>query len=309
MDILFSVIVCTFNRANMLRDCINSLCNQSLDKRLYEVIIVDNNSTDNTRKVVEEFLSERIIKYVFEEKLGLSNARNRGLLESRGQYIAYIDDDARAAVNWLEVAHSLLSVLSYNLDCLGGPCYPFYLSKKPDWFKDSYETRKTSEEQKFISKGDHISGSNMIWARQSLSDIQGFNVQTGVIGEKLVLGEESLALEKLWQIRKEAKVFYSPNLLVYHWVPDFKMTVVYRLKRRFAEGQYNAYSTTVQKRNRLVFLTKLLFNLLKAFLRLILRLKSHPYWQNWIVEDGARISSYLGTIFGLIGIKLKISGR
>ncbi|MGD8380729.1 MAG: glycosyltransferase, partial [Syntrophobacterales bacterium] len=95
--IKISVIVCTYNRAELLGGTLRTLCHQTLDTSEYEVIVVDNNSTDNTREVVDEFCRRSSnVRYCFEPQQGLSHARNQGLQEAKGKYVAYIDDDARA---------------------------------------------------------------------------------------------------------------------------------------------------------------------------------------------------------------------
>src|SRR5665647_879012 len=86
-----SVIVATFNRSNMLRDCIESLLNQTLDPTLYEVIIIDNNSKDATRETVNEYLGlERYnVKYVLEPRPGAHYARNTGVKSAHAAILAF----------------------------------------------------------------------------------------------------------------------------------------------------------------------------------------------------------------------------
>jgi len=141
MDLFISVVVCTYNHSFLLKNCVTSLYEQTLAKDKYEIIVVDNNSKDDTAEVVKAFKNDELIRYIFEEQQGLSHARNRGVSEAYGSYIAFIDDDAKAAPDWLEVAFQILNSTQPALDCLGGPCYPFYLSEKPKWFLDEYEIR------------------------------------------------------------------------------------------------------------------------------------------------------------------------
>ncbi len=83
MSTFISVVVCTFNRANMLATILQSLCEQSIETSEYEVVVVDNNSTDDTREVVDEFhRCFSNIRYCSESKQGLSHARNRGWREA-----------------------------------------------------------------------------------------------------------------------------------------------------------------------------------------------------------------------------------
>lgn len=307
VELFISVVLCTYNHSDLLRGCLESLCQQTLDKGNYEIIVVDNNSSDNTHHVVEGFSGHENLSYILELTPGLSHARNRGLQEAKGRYVAYIDDDARAAMNWLEVAYNLLKSIRPELDCLGGPYRPFYTSPKPDWFLDQYEIRGFGNSPKYLKRTEYISGSNMIWAKKSLNKIGGFNINTGVIGNQLRLGEETNAFENLWALHEQPQLYYSPDLIIYHWVPDNKMKVSYRLKRKFAEGQYQ--SNQIKSA---VFLSKLplvgkqIINLSKVSIRFLWKFRYHLHWQNWLVEDGARVAYSLGCLLRTLGFELRI---
>ena len=96
--ILISTIICTYNRADVLKICLEKITLQEADPAIFEVIIIDNNSNDHTADIVKTFISNYTgqisFHYFLEKKQGLSAARNRGLKESTGMYINYIDDDA-----------------------------------------------------------------------------------------------------------------------------------------------------------------------------------------------------------------------
>lgn len=292
----------------MLKGCLESLCNQTLKNEKYEIIVVDNNSSDETFQIVKNFLKQKNIRYYMEMKQGVSHSRNRGVREAKGKYVAYIDDDARANPDWLEVAFNLIKSIKPSFDCLGGTINPFYTSMKPFWFDDKYEIRGFGDIPKFLKKQEYISGSNMIWKKDILNEIRGFNFNVGVVGNHLRLGEETNAFENLWSFRHRIKIYYSPALIVYHWVPDYKMTVSYRLKRKFAEGQFQVnWLESDRLQNKLKFVSKLLFYISKASIRFILRYEFHPQWQNWVVEDGIRIAFYSGKLLGILGVKPRIA--
>ena len=95
-DVDISVLLCTYNRAQILEDALESLVAQVLPNEIrFEIVVVDNNSTDPTRTVIQKFAGESDvpIRYVFEPSAGIAQARNRSLLEARGQWFAFIDDD------------------------------------------------------------------------------------------------------------------------------------------------------------------------------------------------------------------------
>jgi len=92
--------IITRNRAKLLKRCLNSLDVQSV--KSFEVLVIDNGSTDNTREVVDSFKKKLKIKYISEPKIGRANARNRVLSEAKGDILATLDDDCRAFENWVE---------------------------------------------------------------------------------------------------------------------------------------------------------------------------------------------------------------
>lgn len=117
---LISVIICTYNRHESLKDTLNSLITQERDGSFdYEVIVVDNNSNDETKRIVNayELQANDKLKYLFEPKQGKSYALNRGILESRGEAIAFTDDDAVADRNW--VREIWLTFKMFNCDGVG----------------------------------------------------------------------------------------------------------------------------------------------------------------------------------------------
>jgi glucosyl-dolichyl phosphate glucuronosyltransferase len=101
-EICFSIVICTHNRAEILQDAVLSACSQSYNVQKYEIIVVDNNSTDDTKKLIANLQDKYPkIRYIFEKDQGLSNARNRGWREARGKYVGYIDDDCKVPREWL----------------------------------------------------------------------------------------------------------------------------------------------------------------------------------------------------------------
>jgi glycosyltransferase involved in cell wall biosynthesis len=126
-----SVIVCTHNRAAYLAKALQSLVSQTLDKDEFEVIVVDNASTDRTPHVFEETIFGGPARYIYEARLGLSWARNAGLRAVRGRYVAYQDDDAVACPDWLERAQETLEAFGPRLGLLGGRTTPYGRRRDP----------------------------------------------------------------------------------------------------------------------------------------------------------------------------------
>ncbi len=100
--IKISVIVSTYNNVSLLTRCMAGLINQTLSKSKYEIIVVDNNSTDNTKDIIKKAKKKyKIINYFFEKNQGLHNARHRGANEATGNILSFSDDDIIADKNWL----------------------------------------------------------------------------------------------------------------------------------------------------------------------------------------------------------------
>lgn len=233
-----SVVICTFNRADLLVAALESVCIQTISASMYEVIVVDNNSSDDTNIVVGEFCHRHInIRYCLEPQQGLSHARNRGWREARGQYVAFLDDDARASRDWIETALHCFGWIRPEPLAIGGKILPAYDAPKPKWFHDDLEVRTFGDDPRFLGNHEGFSGSNMIFRRNVLEHYGGFDARVGVKGPYLSVGEETALFSRIWLDKPDACFYYSPSIVVYHAVPHYKMTVAYSLKRSFVTGQ------------------------------------------------------------------------
>ena len=115
---IFSVLVCTYNRADLLKRTLESLCHQTLDKSLFEVIIVDDGSQDSTREIALSFESRLPLCYAYQRNSGVASARNHALFRSRGDFVFFLDDDDIATPTLLEEhvrTHQLYSEDSFSV--------------------------------------------------------------------------------------------------------------------------------------------------------------------------------------------------
>ena len=133
-----SAVVCTYNREKYILDSLTSLRDQTLHESLYEIILVDNNSTDATALKCMEFGQNAThinYHYYKETKQGLSYARNRGIALAQGEFIVFLDDDAVASKNYLEEIVSFFDSHS-EVSAIGGRIFPKYEQPKPVWMPD-----------------------------------------------------------------------------------------------------------------------------------------------------------------------------
>lgn len=233
-----SVIICTYNRQALLEKCLECLTRQVAefaDKT--EVIVVDNNCTDDTRRLVDRYRARHSwLKYIQEPKQGLSHARNRGAEIAVGTYLCYLDDDAIPSASYLSSLHDVID--RHRPDIFGGPIFPYYTTPKPSWFRDSFETRCHAPVTGF-SSACSIPGGNYIIRADLLRALGNFSPNLGMIGNRLRLGEEREILEKY---RREVpacrqRVFYSLESFIYHHVPLAKMRISYFMRRGYASGR------------------------------------------------------------------------
>jgi len=311
--IQISVVICTYNRAELLKGALKSLVEQSLDPECFEIIIVDNVSTDNTPEVVKTFqemyLEYRMIR-VYEPRQGLGYARNTGFMNALGRYVAYIDDDALAGHDWLKTALEVFESVKPTPFSVGGPILPFYNTPKPVWFKDEYETRNWGDQKRRLRPGESFSGSNMIWRKEFLKIFDGFNVRMGIKGVYLSIGQETKLYQKIWRSLNDPIFFYSPKLSVQHLVPPHKMTVFYQIKRSFVGGQVRSLQyDTKGLLVRLRFIARRLLDIFKIVWRTLLKIRAHSYLENWVIEDTGAIFSHIGAILGALGLFIRVRQR
>lgn len=211
-----SAVICTHNRSAMLADCINSLLNQNVDYEHFEILIVDNNSTDNTKEIAAEFCKKHNnIKYFFEQTAGYSAPRNCGWKNATGKIIAYIDDDEIAAPNWIE---SILNTfqIKENPDIIGGIYEVRYDETPPEWFIDSMGgTNKNRQKGVLNQRADcYLAGGNIAFKKEVLENLNGFSSDFDMKNGFLMMGEDT----DICQRAKNAgfKLYYNPEIVIYH---------------------------------------------------------------------------------------------
>lgn len=245
-NILVSVVVCTLNRAQLLQKCLESLANQDVNVRLFEVIIVDNGSTDDTGAVVNRFLcNNEHFRSVKEEQPGLSFARNRGWREADGHYVAYIDDDAIAYPDWISC---IVDYIKRQPDAgiFGGPYEAFYLVSTPEWFPPEYGCLDLGNQERPVKLGvEWIIGLNMVIRKDLFYLYGGFDVRLGMIGGKTAYGEEVNFFLSMYD--KGIQIFYVPSMRVKHLVAEYKMSLQWLLLSGYSVGRHYELTFNVKR--------------------------------------------------------------
>jgi glycosyltransferase involved in cell wall biosynthesis len=283
-----SVIIPTYNRGGMLRQTIESFLNQSIAPECYEIIISNNNSTDNTIEVINHYLGENKIIYHEEKSQGVHYARNNAFKKTSGEILYFTDDDMIADFNLLE---EVLKVFDKHHDVavVTGKIIPRFLTPPPRWVKNHLHnsllslTRKNKPNSILISEKDseiEVFSCHQAIRREVFVQSGGFNPENtkGVwIGD----GETGLniKIEKLGGV----KFAYTPFSKIEHLIPESRMTLSYIIRRLSNEGYCSA--CTDYRQHKLVKklkndITKSMLGLIRFLIKEPVRLflkKSHVY--------------------------------
>lgn len=220
-----TVIICSYNRADSLREALNSLTSLETDGFTYEVLVVDNASKDHTPEVVQEVAasSDCQIRYVMESQPGVSFARNRGVHEALGQWLVFFDDDQLAGPEWL--IQLLEAARDNDVKCVGGGMRVCFIDKDgaaiPDphdlkpWVRVMFSCTREITEGRFYDRTLTPGAGNMLIHREVFDKI-------GLFRTDLVEGGEDT---DLFHRMSEAgfKAFHTPKAVIIHRVPEFRL--------------------------------------------------------------------------------------
>lgn len=239
-----SVVICTYNRALYLPRALESLYNQQISKEQYEVIVVNNNSLDNTETVCNEFISthqDAHFIYLNEPIQGASYARNTGASIAQSPLLCFMDDDAIAHPNYLSL---IIDFFKNHPDAggLGGRIIPKYIPSEPKWMSHFVSSLvgnfDYSKEICVFSPNKYPLESNMIIKREDFNLVNGFNTALpGVKGTLRIGGEGKEFFLKLKALGKT--IYYHPDIIVDHIVETQKLTAeyMYRVASGIGRGE------------------------------------------------------------------------
>lgn len=250
---MISIIIPTFNRENLLCLALDSFARQEFPIDKFEILIIDNGSTDNTKQVVENAIAvhpHHNICYIHEPEPGLLSGRHRGALEAKGDIFTFVDDDIQADLSWLQAIEDTFSNSSVQL--VGGRNLPKYEVNPPEWLEGFWEEHpygRTCSQLSLLDFGNQIHeiDANYIWGlnfsirKQALFELGGFHPD--IVPKSLQYfqgdGETGLTL-KANQLGYKA--IYQPKAMVLHNIPKERMTYKYFEKRYFYQGVCNSYT-------------------------------------------------------------------
>lgn len=237
-----SVIVCTYNREQYLFETLQHIAENDFPPSQYEIVLIDNNSTDHTSKECQHFAEtfpEVSFRYFIEYSQGLSFARNRGMQEARGEFFVFLDDDAFVTPDYLSrLAHRLEEYP--DATAFGGKITPLYESgQAPVWMSRwSYSwvsALNLGKEVRLFPPDSFPIGANMGFRRTCIFQYGYFNTELGRNKNNLLAGEEKDYFNRLKS--KQEKIYYFPDIEILHVIPEKRTTSDYIQKLAFGIGQ------------------------------------------------------------------------
>ena len=234
-----SVVVCTFNRADSLGRTLRSFGALRLPPGFeWELLVVDNNSSDHTRRVVEDAAARLPARYLFERRQGKSFALNAGVAAARGDVIAFTDDDVTVDAGW--AAALWRAFAEHSCVGVGGRVVPVWDGPRPRWYSETGPFRLMAGVIVRYEHGDAVRdvevpplGANLAFRREAFARYGSFRTDLGPTGTELRRGEDTDFCERV-RAGGEA-ILYVPDAVVYHPVEPM------RVRKRYFQAWYYQY--------------------------------------------------------------------
>lgn len=241
MDV--SIVLCTWNNCERLSVTLDTIASLKIPPSVvWELVIVNNNSTDNTPAIISSFSDKLPINYILEPKQGLSHARNAGLMAATGKLLIFTDDDVKPCTDWLGVfwhAYQLNPEDSF----WGGPIESDFESVRINrsvlqYAPPSVKGLDLGDEVRFLGHKEYLISANWACPSLALKEIGGFDVGKGLnpTSGRMSIGEETDLMDRLKQ--KGFKSVYLPQAKISHFVPKSKSSLKHIASRSRAWGYY-----------------------------------------------------------------------
>jgi glycosyltransferase involved in cell wall biosynthesis len=237
-----SVLLCTHNRSALLSLALESLESQTLPREDFEVVVVDNASTDDTRQVVEgrQASTSLDLRYIHEPRLGLCVARNRGIRESRGEWITFFDDDALAEKDWLE--ELMATAGKFRCSVVGGRILPNWEDTRPTWLVDEFMryliVLDLGPHEHEVHDLPFFYGTNVTFHRKVFQELGEFREDLDRVGTVLMGGGDTELCLRAHRAGK--RLMYSPKAVVRHWISRERLQKSFFRTRFYYSGRARA---------------------------------------------------------------------
>jgi glycosyltransferase involved in cell wall biosynthesis len=242
MPLGLTVVICTWNRCELLRQTLERMTRLSLPSGLeWELVVVNNRSTDATDEVLGSFRDRLPLRRVFEERPGQSNARNTAIREARGEYIVWTDDDVMVDPGWL-IAYAAAFARWPRATFFGGPIEPWFEGEPPAWLRAgiqrveaAYAVLDLGTDPVPLSASTFPYGANMAVRRQVYDKVR-YDPGLGLRPGSAMRSEEMALVRHLADAGEEG--WWVPAARVTHFIPKARQTIAYLREYYFGWGEY-----------------------------------------------------------------------
>ena len=245
MAVDVSVVISTYNRCTLLARALESLQHQDSGDVSYEVLVVDNNSTDETREVAQSLMGENPgrFRYIFEPKQGLSYARNAGIAGAYAEIVAFTDDDVRVSSNWVSRIKAGFTA-EPDADFLGGKVLPDWNGIPPAWLTRAHWAPLALldyGEAPFYVDADRpicLIGANCAFLKRAFEQVGAFRADFQRVKDGVGSLEDHELLLRLWKAGR--KGVYLPDLTVTAEVQPDRLRKTYHRQWHTGHGRFHA---------------------------------------------------------------------
>jgi glycosyltransferase involved in cell wall biosynthesis len=233
VPVFVTVAIPTYNRADTLRQTLQGIARQDYPQHRYEVLVIDNNSRDQTRAVVESFAAARPApRCILEPQQGLSHARNRAIDEMRGDILILADDDIAVDPDWIrQMIAPFLTDAGREIGAVGGEVVPVFPDGIPDWIAEWHAPRAFRPDAGPLGKHQNPMGANLAFPRWVFATYGTFSTSLGRHGDRFFGGEDT---EYLRRLRTSGpKIWFAPAAKAFHQMPASRLTFRYATRHAF----------------------------------------------------------------------------
>ena len=259
-----SVAIPTHNRAEFLRQTLAGIARQDFPHDQFEVLVIDNNSSDHTRAVVESFCGGRPApRYFLETAQGLDHARNRAIAEASGEIVLLADDDILMEPDWLSaVMAPFARDADRRIGAVGGEVVPVFPDGLPPWLEGAHEPLRYRPDAGPLPPSQSPMGANLAIPRWVFEKHGLFHTELDRQGSRLFGGGDGEMIRRLRTAGLE--IWFAPDAKVLHQIPAARLNLDYALRHAFDSARSRVVDRAGRPGAAAYLASRFLVNVLKA---------------------------------------------
>ena len=284
-----AIVICTYNREDLLLDCIDSFAKQEQVLNNWIIIVVNNYDKAFSSKTTQ-FLRSNNCTTIHEPLPGLSKARNAGFKESKAAWLGFVDDDAKVPSNFISKAFA--NIEQGTFDCFGGAIISWWKYGRPRWLNDSFGSKPKLSKTRITLEEGYNWGSNFFIKRNALLKIGGFPERIGMQGDHIGYAAENIVQIALRE--NDYVIGYDPNLILQHVVMPHKLKLSWHVKAAYAEGRdaHEVFPDQYRTKGILTSIKKCIIQPIKGLYKLFTQ--KNFYWENFMLSSFVPFANLAG---------------